>query len=236
MTNRVCILCTPRSGSQWCAKLINDVYDLGEYFEQWNQNYYQLDHHKYISLVQQNHIKHPFAIAQNYQTRCDLLYESDRQQPLVLRLFVMDHYSKNTLADICQQLQQLGFEFIKLSRLNARDQILSYAIARSCRDRYKKNIFTINSVINDRIIIDAPTIAYTVKILKPSIKNFHDNVNKIINHIPLTSVRYEYMIQDIQQIHNHSLQYIGQKTTPINPAELIINYPMVSKFIDRALE
>jgi LPS sulfotransferase NodH len=235
LNGRVCILCTPRSGSQLCAKIIselNSATDLGEYFENWNRSEYQCDDKNYIVLSHTKSQDSLFEIDSDYQNKIKFLSAADQTQPMTIRLFVMNHYSQQTLLSICSSLNKIGFKFVKLSRANINEQLLSYAIALSSKKIYKRNIFGIGSSLTDKIYISPEIIDYTLKILKPSIENFHHNVDKCLSGITFDSVTYENIYQDLEKIYHHPFGVLDGKTIKGNPWDNILNAAQISAVLN----
>jgi hypothetical protein len=232
---RICILCTPRSGSQLCAKIIselNSAADLGEYFENWNRNEYRYNDKNCIVLLDTKSINSPFGINSNYHKKIKFLSNANQTQAITIRLFIMNHYCQETLSSICSNLHKIGFKFIKLSRANITEQLLSYAIALSYKKIYKKNIFSIGSSLKNQIYISPDIIDYTLKILKPSIENFQHNVDRCLIDINVHSVIYENIYQDLEKIYHQKFCVVGEKTVKGNHWEIISNAKQITAMLN----
>lgn len=233
-SNRFCIICTPRTGSQWCVKLIEEAvnsFDLSEFFENWNNSTFYVDN-GFVKLKEFIHTKNvPFDINNNYNERIDLLKRADLTQPLTIRFFLFDKYPKEVTKFIIEELQKINFNFIVLDR-NFQEQILSYLIARLSTNKFNKNFFNPNEVIVDPIYVKLDErLKKTLDNIYVSKKNWNANINELFKNIPYHVVRYESMIEDMEKILNTQLKYNGEKSIKGDPLDLIINRHEILTFI-----
>lgn len=222
---RICIICTPRSGSQLCAKLINqynNALDLNEYFERWNQSIYQINDEG-LALKEHISVSSHFSIEENYHDRIEVLKSAKNDQPLTLRLFLLEKYPKNIISTILSELQKLDFEFIQLDRKNVFDQILSYLITIQYRVSLNKNVFGMNSKITDRVTIDLSLAEKFINILYPSIVNLSANVKTILPNTVVKHVYYETIFDDIGMLCETKFNNTGIKSIEGDPLDLVIN-------------
>lgn len=227
--HRTCILCLPRSGSQLCERLVSEIHNafsLNEYFENWNQSEYVLDTSNTISLRQFNAISSLFSITLDFEEKLDLLKQVNINQPLVLRIFVMDHYNKDDLVKIISELNNIGFEFITLSR-DIEEQLLSYMIART----YVKNVFGINSEINEPVHINLNGLSKVLTHIYDSHLSWENNLSMLLHNIEHKKVKYESIYSDMENIYNTKFKYLGKKSIKTDPFDLILNKEEVKGFL-----
>lgn len=223
--NRVCIVCLPRTGSQWCLKMLeehNQAADLNEYFEEWNQSEYKLTDNQ-VRLENFTGKKfQPFNITVDYKQRLELLKQADITQPINLRLFLMDHYPKEVLQEIVSTLHELNFTFIAITR-DITDQLLSYLIAFTYNIRYNVNIFGINNTADMEVNVGFNHVIGTLDQLYKSSNNFMGNLIEVFDDIPITILEYENLEKNLSVILGNDIRYKGNKTIEVDPLSLIIN-------------
>lgn len=234
--HRTCILCLPRSGSQLCERLVSEIQDaspLNEYFENWNQSEYVLDANNFIQLRQFNKIPSYYKITPNFEEKLDLLKRVNINQPLVLRIFIMDHYSKDDLRKIILELHNIGFEFITLFR-ELRAQLLSYMVARSYQSSKNESVFEMNSAIAEPIKIDFNHNLYIpLYQIKNSSINWSKNLSFLLDSMSVNSVYYETIYSDMEQLYQTKFKYLGNKSIKSDPLELILNKTEVLNFLGK---
>jgi len=226
---RTCIICLPRTGSQLCEKLSGERHSsllLGEYFENWNRNEYMADDDNNIRFKNYNSISSNFKLFENLQQRLDLLKHTNINQSLTLRIFLMDQYDKDTLSNIIIELKNIGFGFITLTR-DIKEQLLSYMIART----YVKNVFGINSEINEPVYIDLNKINKVLTHIYDSHLLWEKNLSVVLHNIEYQTVRYESIYSDMENIYNTKFKYQGEKSIKGDPFDLIINREEVMGFL-----
>jgi hypothetical protein len=230
--NRTCIICLPRTGSQLCEKLTSEVshaYILGEFFENWNSSEYVIDINK-ISIKNTVMIPSGFKIAEDFETRIALLKKVDLNQPLTLRIFLMDHYDKNVLSRLVLDLKNIGFEFLTLHR-DTKDQLLSYLIANTYFYSKNINVFGINNSILKPVTINLTKVKIPINQIHTSSINWETNLSKILNGIEYQKVNYETIYSDMESIYNTKFKYQGEKSIKGDPFDLIINREEVIDFL-----
>ena len=226
---RTCIICLPRTGSQLCEKLSGERHSslpLGEYFENWNRNEYMTDDDNNIRFKNYNSISSNFKLFENFQQRLDLLKNTNINQSLTLRIFLMDQYDKNTLSKIILELKNIDFEFITLTR-NIKEQLLSYMIART----YAKDVFGINSEINEPVHINIIKLNNVLTHIYDSHILWEKNLSVVLHNIDYQKVRYESIYSDMENIYNTKFNYQGKKSIKADPFDLIINKEEVMGFL-----
>jgi hypothetical protein len=227
--HRTCIICLPRTGSQLCEKLSGEIktsFQLGEYFENWNRSEYIADDANNIRLKNFASIPSNFKLFQGFEERLDLLKNTNTNQSLTLRIFLMDQYDKDTLSDIIIELKNIGFEFITLTR-DIKEQLLSYMIART----YVKNVFGINSEINQPVYIDLMKLNKVLTHIYDSHLLWEKNLSVILHNIEYQTVIYESIHSDMENIYNTKFKYQGEKSIKGDPFDLIINKEEVMGFL-----
>jgi hypothetical protein len=227
--HRTCIICLPRTGSQLCEKLSGEIkssYQLGEYFENWNRSEYITDNDNNIQLKNYASISSNFKLFEGFEERLNLLRNTNINQSLTLRIFLMDQYDKNILAKIIIELKNIGFEFITLKR-NIKEQLLSYMIART----YIKNVFGINSKINESVYIDFTKLTKVLTHIYDSHILWEKNLSVVLHNIEYQTVRYESIYSNMENIYNTKFKYQGEKSIKGDPFDLIINKEEVMSFL-----
>jgi hypothetical protein len=227
--HRTCVICLPRSGSQLCEILSGEKHSslqLGEYFENWNRSEYTTDEYNTIRLKNFASISTNFKLFENFEQRLDLLKHANKNQSLTLRIFLMNQYDKGTLSNIIIELKNIGFEFITLKR-DIKEQLLSYMIART----YVKNVFGINSEINQPIYIDLIKLNQVLTHIYDSHLLWEKNLSVVLHNIEYQTVRYESIHVDMENIYNTKFKYQGEKSIKGDPFDLIINKEEVMDFL-----
>ena len=227
--HRTCILCLPRSGSQLCETLSGEKHSslqLGEYFENWNRSEYIADVNNNIILNNFSSIPSNFKLFEGFKERLNLLKNTNINQSLTLRIFLMDQYDKDILSDIIIELKNIGFEFITLKR-DIKEQLLSYMIART----YVKNVFRINSEINQPVYIDIAKLNKTLTHIYNSHLLWEKNLSVVLHNIEYQTVRYESIHSDMENMYNTKFKYQGKKSIKGDPFDLIINKQEVMDFL-----
>jgi len=227
--HRTCIICLPRSGSQLCEILSGEKHSslqLGEYFENWNRSEYIADEDNNIRFKNYASISSDFKLFENVEQRLDLLKHTNINQSLTLRIFLMDQYDKDTLSNIIIELKNIGFEFITLTR-DIKEQLLSYMIART----YVKNVFGINSEINQQVTIDLIKLNKVLTHIYDSHLRWEKNLSVVLHNIKYQTVNYESIYSDMENIYNTKFKYQGEKSIKDDPFDLIINREEVMGFL-----
>ena len=138
----------------------------------------------------------------------------------------MDQYDKNTLSKIMLELKNIGFEFITLTR-TIKDQLLSYMIART----YVKNVFGINSEINEPVRINLNGLSTVLTHIHDSHLLWEKNLSIILHNIEYQKVKYESIYSDMENIYNTKFNYQGKKSINTDPFDLILNKEEVMGFL-----
>jgi len=234
---KTCIICTPRSGSQLCEKLIQQISPntvlLGEYFEKWNQNNYEIEQNNIKKII---HIskKTGFSIDPTYSQRLNLL--RDLEQSLTIRLFYLYGYEPFKIKTIIETLHQFGFEFIILSRNNKKEQLLSWLIAKAHSDFYKDNkIFVINNVLQCKVKIYLDNYKNIVNQFIFTYRYWDKNITQLFKKINYHSIVYESIFNDLQKAYQFEFMPIGAKTINGNHLDYVENHNEVSDYLDKLL-
>ena len=237
--HRTCIICLPRTGSQLSEKLIGEIsnaYNLGEFFENWNQNsQYELDSNSNIYIKEFVFTPSPFKLTNNIEERLDLLKKINPDQPLSLRIFLMDHYDKAQLSNIVTELKNIGFEFVTLMR-DVKEQLLSYMIAYTYLTSKNINVFDINSPINEPVTIDINKLGRTLTQIRNSNNNWEKNVSTILNNTAYQKINYQTIYSDMSAIYNREFKYFGNKSIKVDPLDLIVNKKEIMVILDILLK
>jgi predicted DNA-binding protein YlxM (UPF0122 family) len=227
--HRICIICLPRSGSQLCEILSGEKHSslqLGEYFENWNRSEYIIDEYNTIRLKNFASIPTNFQLFEGFEERLNLLKNTNTNQSLTLRIFLMDQYNKDTLSNIIIELKNIGFEFITLKR-DIKEQLLSYMVART----YVKNVFGINSGINQPVYINLIKFNKVLTHIYDSHLLWEKNLSLVLHNIEYQKVNYESIHVDMENIYNTKFKYQGEKSIKGDPFDLIINKEEVMDFL-----
>jgi hypothetical protein len=227
--HRTCIICLPRSGSQLCEILSGEIkssFQLGEYFENWNRNEYIADDDNNIRLKNFASTPTNFKLFEGFEERLNLLKNTNINQSLTLRIFLMDKYDKDTLSYIIIELKNIGFEFITLTR-DIKEQLLSYMIAST----YVKNVFGINSKINEPVYINLIKLNKVLTHIYDSHLLWEKNLSMVLHNIEYQKVKYESVYSDMEKIYNTKFKYLGEKSINVDPFDLIINKEEVMGFL-----
>jgi hypothetical protein len=237
-SRRTCIICLPRSGSQLCERLAAEATSariLGEYFENWNQSEYALtlDNRMYLKKFVQQPAE--LMIRENFKESLALLKQTKTDQPLTIRLFLMDHYDKNTLLSIVTDLKSIGFEFLVLNR-NIREQLLSYMIALAYHISKNKMVFAINNVIDETVSVDIPSLTHVLDKVVISFKNWENNLSTVLKDTEYQKISYENIYQDMETAFDTKFRYSGKKSINGDPLDLILNKEEVLSFLSSRLE
>jgi len=230
--HRTCIICLPRTGSQLCEVLSGEIkssFQLGEYFENWNRSEYVTDDDNNIRLKNFASIPSNFKIFEGFEERLNLLKNTNINQSLTVRIFLMDHYDKETLSKIIIELKNIGFEFITLTR-DIKEQLLSFMIARSYANNLK-NVFGINSEINEPVTIDINRLNNGLTEIYNSHLLWEKNLSIILHNIEYKKVKYESIYSDMEKIYNTKFKYLGEKSIKTDPFNLILNKEEVMGFL-----
>jgi hypothetical protein len=227
--HRTCIICLPRSGSQLCEILSGEIKtscQLGEYFENWNRSEYVVDNENNIRLKNFASISSNFKLFEGFEERLNLLKNTNINQSLTLRIFLMDQYNKNTLSKIIIELKNIGFEFITLTR-DIKEQLLSYMVAKT----YVKNVFGINSEINEPVQINLNYLHNVLNQIYVSHLLWEKNLSAVLHNIEYQKVKYESIYLDMENIYNTKFKYLGKKSINGDPFNLILNKEEVMGFL-----
>ena len=230
---RICIVCLPRSGSQLCEQLASEIsnsYMLGEYFENWNRSNYDFDINNNIYVKKIAEISCKLNLQEQFKEKLSLLSKTNPNQPLTLRLFLMDYYNKDTLVTIITELKTLGFEFVTLTR-DIKNQLLSFMITVSYQTFKKQNVFGINSDIIEPIYIKLNVLGPIFDDLVNSSKNWENNLSIILNDVNYQKIKYDTIYSDMEQIYKTNFKYHGKKSIKGDPLDLILNKTEVVDFL-----
>jgi len=226
---RTCILCLPRTGSQYCENLISSLDQectmLGEYLEAWNEMDYQLDDNSILSRGPKIEARAAFSINSKYLHRLSLLKNSNTNQNFTLRLFGFAHYNLSTITNM---LEDSGFKFVSLSR-DFRSMALSYAIAFNAATRGTP-VWGVNSSVADPVLVN---IAVTKRILD-KIYQSHIVWNDTISSLSVSSspLQYDTLVDDVTTVFGKVPTYTGTKTIQHDYLNHIVNQSEVMKMID----
>lgn len=133
---RVCILGTPRCGSQYVSQLIagtikeatgKHVYDMLEPFTK-DVDYFPILTPGSTNLLQHYQTDTPMSYNDRVTHVLNTLKKGNSDWPLVMKIFPY-HYSLEKWDEIILGIKNAGFKFVILKRNNIEEQLLSYGIA-----------------------------------------------------------------------------------------------------------
>lgn len=222
--HRICIIATPRSGSQYVASIIadmrSDTVDLSEPFEPTLNIKVALVDGKAIRIDDKN----TASSEERIQETLDVLSKADPTQSIVMRIF-LKHYDLN-IRDVFETLKQCGFKFIILRRQNVVNQLLSYGIAMktdtwSATEKTKKQDSKIQ--VDVGVIDDMRVMLLTF--------------NELVKSLPVEyeTIYYESAVSDLINLGYPANAYSGPlvKWLPEDPFTRIENLEEVKSQISR---
>ena len=235
--DRTCILCTPRSGSQLCEKLLQQTQlekyiHFGEYFEKWNQSTYIIENNIVKQHIYQNK-RNDYGIDESFKTRLSSL--KSLQQPISLRLFCLYSYDIKTLQYIIDELRSFNFKFLVLTRNNKKEQLLSWLIARSYTDTFKHNVFGANSKLDNKVYIDIQKYRNTIGNFVLTYRYWETMMQELLPTLEIKKVIYESIYHDMKLHYGIEFTTIGEKTIDKSYNEYVQNYDEVNQHLDKFL-
>jgi hypothetical protein len=141
MNNRWCIIGGPRTGSTWMSSLLihrSRLYkhnvDLAEFFEHTNLFNFVINEHNFIEESV------PVAPGDPYDllcTRLDMIRQSNKGQPAVIKLFVKPYnFPELDYIQLIKEIQELNFQCLILKR-NLLDRTISWTLANQTKIMHK---------------------------------------------------------------------------------------------------
>jgi len=258
MHDRWCVLATPRTGSQWCMRVLREnllaarperpVRNLIEFFEPYADFFGQfyLDKDGYIRhdaeikfdqfRDKHNTHRHSRYLHPDYRARLDMLAQANPQQGQLVKLFVRPYRYRNLELEVCQYLGNIGYRFIGLTR-NFTDTVLSNIMADTATQDYNNNIWPIGSRLEaKKYYVNAEKLNLNMKCALQFMINlrwtaYMDSLVGAGNWHP---VRYEYMLADLGQALGHQLQDMKDpvKTLERDPYEYMENADEIRSIIE----
>ena len=190
---RICILASPRTGSQHLAEIIRRSYpDMTDCLEPFTDSDFLKDIELKNNQIILSTNKKYKSVRQRVETICNFIDKSDSNQNLVLRLFLLD-YIESFLPQIVYFLKKNNFKFLVLKR-DLSEQLLSWAIARTT-DKY--NTVTKGYDIRQKFKV---TDFHSVQWLFNQQKEFDRRLSAL--DIEYKTIHYTTLYQDLEQLLN----------------------------------
>jgi len=229
---RICILGTPRCGSQYVSQLI-----AGTIKEATGEHVYNMlepftESAKYIPVFEPGTrklmhkvIDYSMLIEERVEYVSSILKECDPNIPLVMKLFPYESTVKH-LDKILNDITDSGFKFIHLKRTNLEQQLISYALSSSTN---KWTNLWGEGLVTTPVTVQLEPIAYLYNML--TTYNISDN--------PIPVIRYENCLEDLSTLLNRKIsisEVISRKQKDeADPYRFIINADDVKQFIQKLI-
>lgn len=190
---RICIIASPRTGSQHLAEIIRRSYpNMTDCLEPFTDSDFLRDIElKDNQIVLSKNQKYK-SVRQRVETVCKYIDQADPNQNLVLRLFLLD-YIESFLPQIMYFLKKNNFKFLILKR-ELTEQLLSWAIARTTN---KYNTVTKGYDINQKFAI---TDFHSIQWLFNQQKEFDRRLSTL--DIEYDTIHYTTLYQDLEKLLN----------------------------------
>ena len=192
---RICLLGSPRCGSQYIVELIcqavdNDMFDCQEPFVFGNCDLHSIENLN-GKMIKSKH-KNFASLADQCSYIVNTINSIDPTQSLILRLF-LDETIEPFLPTISKELKKNNFQFISIKRLNVENQLLSFAIA-STTNRW--------NTIGNGSYIDGDQYKihelHHMNWLYTNLIKYDDRINSL--NIEYKTIRYEHTTVDLSEI------------------------------------
>jgi len=234
---RICILGTPRCGSQYVSQLISGtikeatgehVYNMLEPFTP-NADYipaFEPGTRKLMHKV----IDYKMPIEERIEYVSSILQECDPNIPLVMKLFPYEA-NLNDLDKILDAIRNNGFEFICLKRNNLEQQLISYALSFSTG---KWTDHAGEGKVTNPVMIQL----YPIRYLYNMLTNFNSFLSKYgFADVPV--IQYENCLEDLSTILNRKISIsevtVRKQRDETDPYRFIVNADSVKQFIQRLI-
>ena len=96
---------------------------------------------------------------------------------------------------------------------------------------YVKNVFGINSEINEPVYINLTKLNKVLTHIYDSHLLWEKNLSMLLHNIEYQKVKYESVYSDMEKIYNTKFKYLGKKSINVNPFDLILNKEEVMGFL-----
>ena len=214
---RTCILCLPRTGSQYCENLIaslDDRFILSEYLELWNKSEYVVDHNSmfWIKTRIVDNEEKPItssSINSEYLDRLELLKKARASQKFTMRLFMFSDYN---LEDIVAKLGDMGFDFVNLRR-DFYSMAMSYTLGYNYASQGSP-IWLADSQISSQVKVDINETKKRLDRIYTAVNDWEDNLTKL--NIDCPTLNYNTLVDDITNLFGAVPKYTGIKTVHNN--------------------
>jgi hypothetical protein len=96
---------------------------------------------------------------------------------------------------------------------------------------YVKNVFGINSEINEPVYINLNGLSKVLTHIYDSHLLWEKNLSIVLKDIEYQTVNYESIYSDMENIYNTKFNYSGKKSIKTDPFDLILNKEEVMGFL-----
>jgi hypothetical protein len=231
MATRICLVATPRSGSQYVAELLigtvksingDTMFNAQEPFSINPDFSLSLTPKGWLTLNYENKIQHTPATIVESVLEC--LRNAVPEQSIIIRFFPFGYYG-HQLDKIFTELKSYGFDFIILKRDNVEEQLLSYGISETVK---KWSNFKLTEPIK---ITDFRSIMG----MRDFLFRFETITTERFEFLKMASViHYENALEQIEEIFgvppdNSEVHSIQRRS--VDPYEFIENASIVKKYI-----
>lgn len=227
MTQRICVLGLPRSGSQHVTNLLSiniGATNLIEPFTKHPVKIKLLDQVADSKIV--TYISSDYESSYDVQQTLSILKNGDPTQSLVLKLFPYN-YVLEFFPEIIKTLKELNFKFVSLKRRNVEYHLLSYAVA-IASDYWTETTTKVKPV--GKVIVDS---FKSLEWLYKEIQQFDNTVASC--NVDANIIYYEDAEEDITKLLNKPTIVQNSDTlkqAPIDPWSQIENIDEVKAFFN----
>jgi hypothetical protein len=232
MATRICLVATPRSGSQYVSELLRGtitsingdiMFNAQEPFSINPDFSLGLTPSGWLTLNYENKIQHTPATIVDSVLEC--LRNVVPEQSIIIRFFPFGYYG-HQLDKIFTELKSYGFEFIVLKRDNLEEQLLSYGISETVKKWSNFKLTEPIKITNFRDIMG----------MRDFLFRFETITTERFECLKMASViHYEHALAHVEEIFG-----VPADTSEVNsiqrrssdPYEFIENKEIVKKFIE----
>ena len=237
MTRRICVIGTPRSGSQYVLRVLqksisqhtgNAVFDMLEPFTKDAQYIPLLNKDK--SKIINHKITSDIEYAERVTRVLDTIQNCNPETDIVIKIFPYE-YIHEYLPKILTILQNQGFMFIKLKRDDIEAQLLSWVIAK------ETNVWSVTHI---DVLLNQDPVGFKSANGLVYVYNFIKSFDSICNKFGISgpTIHYETAVSDLYKVLqipiSTNIDLIKQGTT--NPYKFIINKEELRKLIKELLD
>lgn len=208
---RTCILSLPRSGSQYCEKLIsslsNGATELNEFFHSWIATDYYIED-GILTIGEATQGEPALKLHPEFKHRIELLSNANPSQNFTIRMFLLTTFDKDNLSYIVQELSKINFKFVYLER-NFRDIVKSFGVAASSW-MSGHPVWVINSELPNCLTVKIEETKALTDIFYESYLKRKELLSML--NIPYSTVRYDNLVTDITTVFGSCPSYVGNRT------------------------